>query len=497
MRQLNGSIRAAVCLATLTLFGTPTQADLSDLLGRVPPESNALVIIDAAKVLKSPMGVKEGWADQRASGSRPSLVPAGAQRVVLASQIDYSDMAPLWEIAMMDMDRTWSLDKLAKAEGGFADNFGDAPGVWSPIDAYFIQATPRVLGVVAPGNRQFAARWLRQPKSALRGNISPYLKNAASTAESGADLVMALDLEDAVSPARVQRGLERLASMGGKNVDKDALGKLFTSLKGLTVTVKFTQDATGKITIDFGQDAAPLAEFAKPLLMEVLADHGFSLDDLKNWKASITGKSINLEGNFSKDGLRSIFSVIEPPAPRNMQQSDAPADAAANVKSADNAPNTKAAASQAYFTAVSEILETLDRQITRDGKGASLNQMAGWMRRDARRIDRLPALNVDSDLLNYGVSVSTALNAAAGIYEVHGTQAKSRAAGIQNSSTYSGTDAGKQAAMDRIKDDADRRQAILEEKTAAQSESGKYFADVREGLGKIRVSLAEKYQVNF
>jgi hypothetical protein len=69
-----------------------------------------------------------------------------------------------------------------------------------------------------------------------------------------------------------------------------------------------------------------------------------------------------------------------------------------------------AAASKQYFKQISGILEGINL-------GGPINDQSGWFWRDARRIDQLPAMNVDPDLLRWGSSVSANLRQASAILD--------------------------------------------------------------------------------
>src|SRR6266446_9058563 len=67
-------------------------------------------------------------------------------------------------------------------------------------------------------------------------------------------------------------------------------------------------------------------------------------------------------------------------------------------------PEAAVAASQRYFSSVKTMLDDLQQQ-----KVKTYKQQSYWYHQFAEKIDELPMLNVDEDLLKYGSSVSTTL----------------------------------------------------------------------------------------
>jgi len=469
------------CIITLTvaLLASRATAEFKDLLGRIPSDANAIVAIDIDQLMKSPLAGREGWKQKQANAyaSKPVVVPPEATRMVMAALIDPSDMETIWEVSVMDLSKTPSLELMARAEGGYVDKLGQAPAVWSPINAYFIQFDRLVLGAACPANRQFASRWAAR-KLALPGNsLSAYLANAAGAVGTETPIVMAMDLQDVTCATKVRRRLaaETFASLEGKNPDLDALSQVLGSIRGVTLRVAIGQEATGKGVVDFDSDTAILASFAQPLLLELLSQSGALIDDFETWRVSAKGKQVSFEGKLSTDGLRRLLSVVEPPAPREDGQS-------ASGKPAASEKDIKAAASQQYFKAVREIIQQLDKK-AQGGRSGTLYENATWMKRDASAISRLPILNVDPDLVKFAAEVSTRLNDAARVMTEGALQTRARTSGIV--STHDG------------KAVAQRHQALNEERAKTVTQAGEIFRGIKAAAEQIRIEMTSRYQVEF
>ena len=135
-------------------------------------------------------------------------------------------------------------------------------------------------------------------------------------------------------------------------------------------------------------------------------------------------------------------------------------------------------------------------------KAASLADSATWTERDARRIERLPILNVDPDLLNWGAEVATALRDVAQVFKVGGLQTIARTSGLTvggvhvSYDSYSGyaDSAGRSNIRYTV---GQRRQAAFEEKAAATQAAGEIVAALRGSLSRIRMEMTRRYQIEF
>ena len=77
--------------------------------------------------------------------------------------------------------------------------------------------------------------------------------------------------------------------------------------------ITFGKQPYGKIKVDFGQDATPLSDIAKPLVLDALANHGALIEEMEDWKAEVKGSTIYLAGYLGESGLTRIASLINLP----------------------------------------------------------------------------------------------------------------------------------------------------------------------------------------
>ncbi len=489
--------------AYLLAIGSIARADVKTLLSRIPPGANTIAVIDVNGVINTPMGKQNHWKEKLADAyaAKPLVVPPGALKLVLASWIEPATMRPVWEASAIELDKAPSMEKIAKAERGFAESVADKPAAWSPINAYFIRLDSRILGALCPADRQFLARWANQSGS-VGDVVAPYLQSAVDGMDPSTDYLFAIDLQNAVSPKRVRRriALDEFDCLAGKNVDADKFSAALGSLKGVTLQVDINDDAVGKGTIDFGQSAAPLAPYAKPFVLEALGKFGVGLDDFQNWDASVKGNSITLSGKLSTEGLRELFSIVDPPTPMHTGDADAPASADKPAAPAANNDEPTAAATKQYFEAVGSIIDGIGVKIRR---APSMIQSGTYIARDARRIDRLPILNVDPIMIQWGTGVSTQIDQLAGTMTVGGFQARSSTVGIQNAQIDYMNDDSATAQVDP--NDAVNRQNVTRQRraalAAAKAQTGQsvtqLLRDIETSRAQIRAAMTQKYKIGF
>jgi hypothetical protein len=217
-----------------------------------------------------------------------------------------------------------------------------------------------------------------------------------------------------------------------------------------------------------------MADVVKPLLLEILGNTGLLLDEMKDWKSAVGKNSISLQGYLDDDSMRQIMSVVE-----------LPTDSLESGKETETSPETlQREASRKYFRAVQERLDSLRLQ-KRDAK--SMGQMAMWVDNAARVIDRMPVLNVDPELLDYGATISAELRQMVASLQGVGIQTGAQSAQIYSTDSYY-YDTDVQGARRAVK-----AQERAEGATSALDLS-RLIANQSAG---IRRKMSEKYQMEF
>ena len=205
-----GALAVLAVVAISSRCGFAADA-FQELVNRIPRSANAVVLLNLEKAKQSPLGLKEDWKGkiQDAFAAGAARVPPQAARFVMASQIDFEFMEPLWEAAVMDLDEAIPLGPLAKARGGTLETIEGLPALSLPNDTYLVQFGPKTLGAMAPGNRQAVVRWIREVRKPSPPPLSRYLQKAAVYSDkTGSEIIMALDLDGVMSFERVAKYLK-------------------------------------------------------------------------------------------------------------------------------------------------------------------------------------------------------------------------------------------------------------------------------------------------
>jgi hypothetical protein len=404
MNRLMPLVTCALILGFVTLDSA--QAQFRELVKPVPSTANALMMFDAAKVFESPAAVSGGWKDEYHKAFAAGLVslPPGTNRYVAASQIDFEFMEPMWDVAVLEVDHQPSLPSIARELGGSLDSVSDMPAVVLPSDTYIVQLAEQIVAAMSPANRQVVGRWLRELPNQNASNLSPYLQEAIGFVDNvGTPIIMALDLQDVLVPQGIRERMQAMESLKDQDFDPEALTSLLASARGVTLGITIREKPYGSIKVDFGEDASMLQDFAKPLLLEILANRGAMIEDIENWGSKVEGNTVTLGGYLTESGLRRVMSLLESPinfahASAGEEQDPAEADQA-----------KMAQASKAYFDSIMSLFDDLQG---RKGTATHLNIYGVWFDKYAKKVDQLPLLNVDPDLLNYGQFVAEQLRNA-------------------------------------------------------------------------------------
>jgi len=511
-------IVGAVALAMLAGVRT-AQAQFRDLVSNLPNGSNAILIFNVEKVLASPMGVKQGWKENLEKAFEAGLirVPPRAKRFVVASQIDFELMKPTWEAAVADTAQLPSFEKIAKEYMGTLEKIGDMQAMVLPSDAYVVALKPNTLGAMAPANRQVVMRWVRELDSPSK--LSPYLQKAAGYAEdAGAEIIMAIDLEGAFAPERIAKYVKEHKSLEEAKVDRAAFSELAAGLLGVRVGVRIGESPFGKLTVDFRDEASLAPEDAKKAILTVLADGGMMIGDLIAWKPEVQGTTISLSGTLSSGGMRRIFSLVESPAPASRPGKEGQEKLSPGELEARRGQDTLR-----YFKTVETYFNDL-KQDLRDSK--TLSQTKLWYEKYARKIERLPILNVDKDMLDYGTLVARGLRAAQGSVVQMGISSAAREVQVQgtaaptvNAAYYGGYGWGRgvtagyysgygyanpglnryaNSAYNQVREEGRQRRLIRsEERSNMAMDVQSIKGDLIEATNNIRRQMTEKYQIEF
>ncbi len=380
------------------------QAQFQHLTSRIPNDVNTIVLVDVDKLLESPLAAKEGWDanHQKAFESGMLMVPPDAGKFIKAAKMDFSTFAPIKELALMDLKYEPSVVKVAGRFRGSVDKIAGKDIAVLPGDMYMIKFGPTIAGVGWPARRQDVAGYINRVYSNTLGKsgFSSYLKEAIKFAEGGSPVIMAMDLSNMLSPAMVQSRLASFEAIKGKDIDLEAASKAIASIRGVSLGITVNESRYGAIKVDFSEDVSSIKDVAKEILLEVLSNQGVMIDEFENWDVKVGKNQIQIGGDLEQSGTRRIMSLLEmPPTLKQADQGD-PAD---NPEAQEQ---MVIRASQLYLKSVTSMIDCLRRD---KSNRKTMGQISVFMGKYARKIDRLPMLNVDPQLLEYGKFVADSL----------------------------------------------------------------------------------------
>jgi hypothetical protein len=472
-------LRKILAVSVFASAATPAaQAQFETLAASVPASANAIALVDVKGLFDSPLAAREGWKEKYDQAFAAGLcsIPPSTDRMILAAEIDYVHMTPVWELAVADLADSRTAATIARASKGILDPIGKWPAVALRDDSYVVELGDKRLGAMAPANRQAVARWLREIQSRSAPALSSYLKGSL-VASDKSQIVTAFDLEDAVPPEVIRAKLA--ASEAAKKLDVDAAAKALAGIRGLAVEVAVTDVAFGRLRVHFSGEASPLAPAALPLLLEILGDLDAHIGDVESWKVTAEPQRLTFSGPLTTAGMRRVLALIDGPTAAILASD-------AQQLSQSNETEGKAQASQQYFRSLMSILEDL-RAEAKTAK--TLGQNGLWFDKWARRIDRMPIQNVDENLLDFGRSVSVSLRSMAS--DIRGVGIHSAAKNAQTfASNYS-------YYADWFYLDAQQRAVRAQERAKGVLSARDTYQSIENEAARIRQVLSERYKAEF
>jgi hypothetical protein len=462
------------------------------LVARIPSDANALVVMNVQGVLQSPLAQKENWREkhENAAAAGLTMVPATANQIMLAAQMDFEFMQPIWEVGMAEVRYEPSMPQVAARWGGEIDRVSNRNAVRLPNDSYVVQFSKNLVGTYRPANRQNISRWLATTDT-FDNRLSPYLKSAlAYNEKGGTPIIMAMDLTNVISEDLARERLSQLESLKGRNFNTEQLVKAIASIQGITLGVTIKEKIVGAVKVDFAEDVSFLGDAAKPLLLEVLTRQSAKIDEFDEWTAKVEGKRIQITGNLYRSGLQRILSVVA--MPESLQ-----GQAAGSSSSDITEEQMQRTASQLYFKAISGFIDDVkDRPDVK-----SLGQIGNWINRYADKIDKLSIVHVDPALTDYGRYVASAFRDAA--EALRGIGGKSRVRSLEVPSSYNfygrwGTNGAYGGYVQDVKGLQQERTRIrTEERIGAATDARGIMQEVKNVTAEVRVQMTQKYKVDF
>jgi hypothetical protein len=487
-------LSAVILLAVLC--GTAFTSMAQDSVVKLPGNANAMLTVEVAKLLNSPLGKQLSWQSKLIKGyaERPLPVPATASKLTIAAAVHPGEMSTIWEAAVIDLTAAPNFEPILRKQGGYLDQIAGKKAAWTPKDVFYVELGPKTLGVVRPGQRQYVTKWITGKTDS---SLSAYLKQAQSSA-SGADLTLTVDLDDVTSATAIRYAtrMGQLPSLVKIEETSPALLTALASVKGLRLTMRVGEKIDGEIVVDFEQPVAGLGDATKGFVTDVLTCADLYEPALDQWVFKSEGKTIVGKGNFAPEAIGRLVMLLSPAGIADASDA-APAAAETKGGEASDPKLDATTASQQYYKAIASILSGVSAKATPTDSGR-------WLITKARQIEQLPILNVDSSLVAWGNSVVDSLNRAAIELGSGQQKAKVAAAGVASpTGTTAYTEYG-ETTVDSPESRAAFRNAEQQRRQLAQTERGiaaeRALAILQQAVSsqqKIRAEMVQKFGAEF
>ena len=118
-----------------------------------------------------------------------------------------------------------------------------------------------------------------------------FADRAIFRADAGAQIVLAFDLADAISPKVVEPWLNAIEVIKKTKTDPTLLAPRLASVKSAFMVIKVDQWIEGNLRIDFERPVDYTGPVARELILTVLDDIGAELPEMKTWTLSFDKKT--------------------------------------------------------------------------------------------------------------------------------------------------------------------------------------------------------------
>ena len=205
-----------------------------------------------------------------------------------------------------------------------------------------------------------------------------------------------------------------------------------------------------------------------------------------------------------QNGLRRLLSIVDSPAAENLE-ADAPV-------SPGELPALQAKKSRDYFRTITGMADDLKEGL-RSVKNLASTQL--YFDKYARKIERMPILNVDDELVQWGAFVANSLRQATSSIKTMGIQSGVRQAQVTSGSAggdaggygyggyrygaYGGYNGGPDIyGMGSLKATGEQRRVIrAEEKADAATDIQQIRQQIIAATADVRRKMTQKYQIEF
>ena len=407
LRKLGLLVGAVILLGNLSASAADRVPELLKLL---PNNTNAISILRIDEMMKSPRAIAEGWKEQQEANflAGSGRIPGWVQTLVRGTDVRTLGSGPVQSVSLAPQPAGMSLATLMPADQVVADQIGKYT-VWRSARGFIMQVSPDVLGLFSPPNRQSVARWFAALTGGGEPTYSKYLQAVGTKYKP--HILYAIDLTDFFDPSFLQNRVAHSAALKGKEGDAAALTKLLLKLQGMRLAIDVDTKINAAIAFDFIGAPGPVAQYLKPLLIEILDDAGARIDELENAVVKVDGDSVSLVVPLGDASLRRLMTLILTPIHVNPSEYTPNPEYVKKNPPKPVAPSDMGSATLKYFELVNNTVK--DLQIL-NRRAKEYDRTATWHDTYATKIQNFPTTNVDPIAVQYASYIAGGLQALAG-----------------------------------------------------------------------------------
>lgn len=420
-----------ISVAILGFVGTGTAlaADPADVARLLPGGGNTLSIVRVQELLKSPRGKAENWSGdyetQFLAGA--NVVPPWVDLIVRNSHIIPTTGQRTSLAVLVESTRPIDLAKLAAHENSTVTDVSGYAAISSPgQNGYLVKLRDQTVGLISPASRQEVRKWLgsfpatrKLPATAVTpatpAPVSPYLR---SLFDSPAQVVVAIDLEDAFEAQAVCTWLGVCKAVDKKSPELAILEKVAPKLQGAKLELIVDTETEATITLNFLENIGAAAKTVKAVFVEALAERGALLPEFESAQAEVRADAVILRTKLSDASLRQLMGLLLSATPASVTLDSLEAATPATAEPVKPTPTPAAPKSQSdplernrrYYRSITQVVDDLR---TRDRKATNYTRTAVFHESAAERIEKLSLVGIDQDVADYGARTAANLRSLA------------------------------------------------------------------------------------
>ncbi len=414
--------------------GLQAQETLQDLAKKFPGYINAVMSVNAAEIRNSAVAQREGWTASHDAKVSSGLIfiPEKANEVLLGSAMDFQTFHPRTTAMLFEADVVPDIKLIQQATQGKIDNMLDMDVVETNDDMYVVPLDKDTVAAFRPAIRTDFLPWLSDLKQGKTNEVKGYLGEGLSYADMGTAIIIAFDLENVISRSKIYDDIQDSEEIQKAGLDPKVVSGLIASVRGVTLGVTVTDRVTGAVKIDFSEDVSSLEPLASGIALGVLERVGLFVDDFDNWEGSkLTAKQLQVKGPLSTSSLRQLLAIVDAAPSTSMDHT--------SQTSLETYANDPATLNQHYFEAVDNLVQGVKPKLN---AGSAYTRNAKWLRKFADKIDLLPTLNVDPQVVDFGIYASGMLREASQYMIDTNAETKTKIQGLIASGARSGGGVG-------------------------------------------------------